>query len=89
MKNQYPDWLRKAASKGGKAKSAAKSAAAKKNAKLGGWPKGKLRKVLKELDAFEAKSRLANLVVGQRKPKRSARLPNDPGEPSGVKPPKI
>ena len=77
MKNQYPDWLRKAAAKGGKAKSAAKSAAAKKNAKLGGWPKGKLRKVLKELDAFEAKSRLANLVVGQRKPKRSARLPNE------------
>jgi hypothetical protein len=30
MKNQYPDWLRKAASKGGKAKSAAKTAAALK-----------------------------------------------------------
>ena len=30
MKNQYPDWLRKAAAKGGKAKSAAKTAAARK-----------------------------------------------------------
>ena len=30
MKNQYPDWLRKAARKGGKAKSAAKTAAARK-----------------------------------------------------------
>ena len=39
MKNQYPDWLRKAASKGGKAKSAAKTAAARANAKLGGRPR--------------------------------------------------
>jgi hypothetical protein len=30
MQNQYPDWLRKAAAKGGKAKSAAKTAAARK-----------------------------------------------------------
>ena len=30
---------------GGKSKSAAKSAAAKSNAKLGGWPKGKPRKL--------------------------------------------
>ena len=30
MKNQYPGWLRKAARKGGKAKSAAKTAAARK-----------------------------------------------------------
>ena len=36
---QYPDWLRKAASKGGKAKSAAKTAAARANAKLGGRPR--------------------------------------------------
>ena len=39
MKNQYPEWLRKAASKGGKAKSAAKTAAARANAKLGGRPR--------------------------------------------------
>jgi hypothetical protein len=38
-KNKYPDWLRKAASKGGKAKSAAKIAAARANAKLGGRPR--------------------------------------------------
>ena len=30
MSNNYPDWLRKAAAKGGKAKSAAKTAAARK-----------------------------------------------------------
>ncbi len=30
--------------KGGKAKSEAKATAARKNAKLGGWPKGKPRK---------------------------------------------
>jgi len=50
---------------------------AKSEAKKGGWPKGKLRKVLKELDAFEAKSKLANLVVGPRKPKASVRRQND------------
>ena len=41
MKNEYPEWLRRAASKGGKAKTAAKSAAAKTNGKLGGRPKTK------------------------------------------------
>jgi len=39
MKNQYPDWLRKAASKGGKTKSRAKLAASRENGKLGGRPK--------------------------------------------------
>ena len=39
MSTNYPDWLRKAASKGGKAKSAAKTAAARANAKLGGRPR--------------------------------------------------
>ena len=34
MKNQYPDWLRKAARKGGKAKSAEKTAAARDNANI-------------------------------------------------------
>jgi len=63
--------------RGGKAKSEAKAKAARRNAKKGGWPKGKLRKVLKELDAFEAKSKLANLVVGPRKPKASVRRQND------------
>ena len=62
--------------RGGKAKSAAKTSAARENAKRGGWPKGKLRKVLKELDAFEAKSKLANLVVGPRRTKRTARRHN-------------
>jgi hypothetical protein len=52
------------------------NAAARENAKRGGWPKGKLRKVLIELDAFEAKSKLANLVVGPRKPKRATRRHN-------------
>jgi hypothetical protein len=43
MKNQYPDWLRKAASKGGKAKSVAKANTARANGKLGGRPKTKKR----------------------------------------------
>lgn len=47
------------------------------NAKRGGWPKGKLRKMLKELDAFEAKSKLENLVVGPRRTKRTARRHNN------------
>jgi len=63
--------------RGGKAKSAAKTSAARRNARKGGWPKGKLRKVLKELDSFEAKSKLANLVVGPRTTKRIARWHND------------
>jgi len=69
--------------RGGKAKSAAKTSAARKNAKRGGWPKGKLRKALKELDAFEANSKLANLVVGPRKPKASVRRHNDQALPQG------
>ena len=41
---QYPDWLRKAASKGGKAKSAAKTAAARK-ANTARWRNHKPKRV--------------------------------------------
>ena len=44
MKNQYPDWLRKAARKGGKAKSAAKTAAARK-ANAARWRNHKPKRV--------------------------------------------
>jgi len=42
--SDYPEWMRKAASKGGSAKSDRKTKAARKNAKKGGWPKGRPRK---------------------------------------------
>lgn len=38
---QYPQWLRAAARKGGKAKSEKKSASSAKNGKLGGRPRKK------------------------------------------------
>ena len=44
MKYQYPDWLRKAARKGGKAKSAAKTAAARK-ANAARWRNHKPKRV--------------------------------------------
>jgi len=44
MKIQYPDWLRKAASKGGKAKSAAKTDAARK-ANAARWRNHKPKRV--------------------------------------------
>lgn len=39
MANEYPEWMRKAASKGGKATSGAKAKAARRNGKKGGRPR--------------------------------------------------
>ena len=44
MSNNYPDWLRKAARKGGKSKSAAKTAAARK-ANAARWRNHKPKRV--------------------------------------------
>lgn len=83
MNSEASKYLAAIGRRGGKAKSEAKTKAARRNAKKGGWPKGKLRKVLKELDAFEARSKLANLVVGPRKPRACVRRHNiaKPHEP--------
>lgn len=45
MDDAVKQYLSKLGRKGGRKKSAAKTAAARKNAKLGGWPKGRPRKV--------------------------------------------
>ncbi|MDE2103530.1 MAG: hypothetical protein KGL39_40190 [Patescibacteria group bacterium] len=60
MKNKYPKWLREAARKGGKSKSAKKAASSAENGNLGGRPLSP-EKQLELVEEFQAKMKRAGI----------------------------
>ena len=69
MKNQYPNWMRKAARKGGKAKSAAKTAAARK-ANAARWRNHKPKRASREED--ESKITCGNAILAETEPSNAS-----------------